>query len=130
MFPVVRHMLLCEVVRTRRSNPFKFDLLGVLSTLRPVGEFPLRLSFSVFLQSTGGRGSGLGSVRVIEADTDDVLYDGNEHTFIFDPDPTHIHAARIRIVSCTFEGPGLYWVDFMYNGEHLSREPLLVKEPS
>jgi uncharacterized protein DUF6941 len=127
MEPVVRHMLLCEEVRKRSDNPFKFDLLGVFSIVRPINEFPVRLSFSVFLETTG-RGTGYGNVCLVEADSDEVVYRGTKHTMLFGPDPLQIRAVAIRIVSCTLERPGLYWVDFMYNGQQVQREPLLVKE--
>ncbi len=127
MEPVIRHMLLCDVVRKRKDHSLKFDLLGHFNNVRPVGGFPLRLSFSVFVTMTGGRGTGRCSIRVIEEDTDEVVHDGDEHSFRFDADPTRIHAVTIR-VSCTVDQPGLYYVGFMYNGTELTREPLVVKE--
>jgi hypothetical protein len=127
MQPVVRHMLLCEDVRRRQNNAFKYDVLGVFGIARPVADFPLRLSFCVFLEMTG-RGTGRGNVCVVDADTDDIVYQGTEHTMVFGADPLQSHAVAIRIVSCSLDSPGLYWVEFMYNGEQLQREALLVKE--
>jgi hypothetical protein len=123
-------MLLCDAVRQRRNNPLKVDLLGLLSIVRPHGEFPFRLSFSVFLEMTGGRGSGQGKIRVIEADTDVVTYDGDEFTLRFDPDPTTIHPVSFHVATCEFHKAGLYTVEFVYNGQELSHQDLLVKEPS
>ncbi len=128
MQPVVRHMLLCEHVRKRKNNPMKFDLLGYINILRPVGDFPLRVSLSVFLVLTGGRGAGQAQIRVIDADSDEIIYNGPEFELVFHANPTRIHASTIRITSCTFDRPGLCYVDFMYNGQRLAREDLLVKE--
>jgi Family of unknown function (DUF6941) len=128
MQPMIRHMLLCDVVRKRKDSSLKFDLLGQFNTVRPTGDFPLRLSFSVFVTMTGGRGSGQCGIRIIEADTDELIHEGNEHSIRFDPDPTRIHAATIRVGSCTIHQPGLYHVEFMYNGAELAQEPLVVKE--
>jgi len=121
-------MLLCDVVRKRKDNTLKFDLLGHFNNVRPVGVFPLRLTFSVSVTMTGGRGSGHCKIRVIEADSDKVIHDGDQHSIRFDADPTRIHAATIRIGTCTLHQAGLYYVEFTYNGAELAREPLIVKE--
>ena len=128
MQPVIRHMLLCDVVRKRKDPSLKFDLLGYFNNVRAVGAFPWSLSFSVFVTMTGGRGTAKCRVQVTEADTDEVIHDGDEHRFQFDVDPTSVHVATIRVGSCTFHRPGLYYVEFMYNGRQLTREALIVRE--
>jgi hypothetical protein len=80
------------------------------------------------LSRSGGRGSGQCKIRIIEADTDKVIHDGDQHSIRFDVDPTRIHAVTIRIGTCTLHQAGLYYVEFMYNGAELAREPLVVKE--
>src|SRR5262245_52026744 len=128
MEPVIRHMLLCDVVRKRTDTPLKFDLIGQNNNINPVVDFPFDLAFSVFVTMTGGRGSGMCSIRVTEADTSEVVHEGDEYKLPFTADPTRVHAATIRVRSCTFYRAGLYYVEFMYNGAELAHEPLAIKE--
>lgn len=129
MVPSIRHMLLCDTAHRRKNNPSKLDLLGLLSIVRPK-EFPFRLTFSVFLEMTGGRGSGHAKIQISHADDDQIIFVGNELPLRFSPDPTAIQAVLFQVHSCEFAKPGLYTVEFMYNGARLSHEPLLVKEPT
>lgn len=70
MTPFIRHMLLCEAVRPRPADPRKVDVLGLLSSVRVAdGAFPTAVSFSVYLATTGGRGSGEARIVVVDADS-------------------------------------------------------------
>ena|SRR2546421_10080877 len=130
--PFVRHMLLCEDVRASASRPRKVNVYGLLSAIRPTGdaaEYPIRHSFCVYLALTEGRGAGEGRIAVVSADTELEIYLGQSHTLTFGPDPLKVLGAVFRIASCSFARPGLYWVEFRYNGSTIARQPLLVGEP-
>jgi hypothetical protein len=129
MEPYVRLMLYCEELR-RRDNPRRFDALGLFTTARPItSEFPLQLSFAVLLLLTEGRGEGNGQVFVVDADTEEEIYESNVVRVRFGGDPTQVTSVRFRVDSCTFKKPGLYNVEFRYNGNGISSQPLLIKDP-
>jgi hypothetical protein len=129
MNPFVRHMLICDDVRSRPDNVRKVDVYGLLSTVRPGQQaFPVQLTFCVYVAMTGGRGTGTVQVVVADAETGEANFTGAAHPITFDPDPLKVLGAIFRIRRCPFPHPGLYWVEFRYNGETLARQPLQVRE--
>lgn len=46
---------------------------------------------------------------------------------VFQRDPLRAYGLVFRIVRCELPSPGLYWVEFRFNGAVLSREPIVVK---
>lgn len=128
MTPFIRHMLLCEAVRPRPADPRKVDVLGLLSSVRVAdGAFPAAVSFSVYLATTGGRGSGEARIVVVDADSGAEVYAGDAHRLHFPPDPVQVTGMIFRIPACWLPRPGLYWVEFRYDGTMVSRQPLLVR---
>lgn len=128
--PVVRHMLVCEDVRTRPDNPKKVDVLGLLSTIRtvPEGAFPLRSpQLCVYLQLTGGRGTGEAKISVVEADSDSIAFTSAPHQIAFGTDPLEVLGLVFRIQECLFPRSGLYWVQFLFNDTIIAQESLLLK---
>ena len=129
MEPVVRYMMVCEHARPRRGTRAKIDILGVLHTLTaPVDAFPIRVSFTVFLCMSGGRGRGLGQIVIVHESSEKVVYAGKTHAYEFGSDPMKVYASTVRIPQCTFPGPGMYRVEFVYNEMVLKDCTLLVRE--
>ena len=129
--PFVRHMLLCEDTRRDPNNPKKVDVLGLLSTIQPVGEsaFPLHLAaLCVYLEVTGGRGTGQAQVDCRQADTGRVVFSSPPHALTFPLNPLAIRSLVFRIRDCIFSDPGLYWIQFCYNQKTLAEQPLVVRE--
>jgi hypothetical protein len=129
--PQVRHMLLCDDVRVSLNDPRKVNIYGLLSKIRPMAEgtgYPFRHSFCVYLVLTGGRGTGEGRIVLVHADTNEPTYVGQPHLIKWDPDPLKVQAVVFRLPSCEFPQPGLYWVQFRYDDQTLSQQPLEVGE--
>jgi hypothetical protein len=123
-------MLLCDDVRPHPTNPRKVSVYGLINEIRAVGAeaaYPLTHSFSVYLALTAGRGTGEGQIVVASADTGGLVYVGGSHSIVFDPDPLKVKGVIFRITSCSFPQPGLYWVEFRYNGDVIARQPLQVR---
>lgn len=128
--PVVRHMLLCEDVEPAVEAPHKLNIFGLVGTLRPAeGEvYPLKHpQLTVLLLLTGGRGTGQGQVVAIEADTEDVVWKSPLRTMKFGQDPLALTGALFRILDCVFPRPGLYWIQFWYDGQPLAEEALQAR---
>ncbi len=128
--PVVRLMLLCDEVAHDPDNPLKVNVFGLVSTLHATSDppFPLRhTQLCVYLQVTGGRGTGQGEVVAIHADSDQVAFRSPATALTFGGDPLAVLGLVFRLRDCPFPEPGLYWVQFRYNGTLLAQQPLVVR---
>ena len=125
--PKVRQMIVCEDVRTRKGSPAKFDVFGLMSKVI-FKSFPNTLSFAVFLNLTDGRGSGQGRIVVRKAMEENPVYVGDLHPFDLGTDPLLLHPFLIRVFSCRLPGPGLFSIEFEYNGVVLESCSLRVEE--
>src|SRR5438034_1245384 len=107
--PYVRHMLLCDDARAAPNNPRKVTVYGLLSTIDVAGAFPANFGFSVYLLLTEGRGDGRARIRIVNAETDQVCYQGPDYRLVFAGDPLKVYGMVIRIAQCEFPSQGLYW---------------------
>ena len=129
--PVVRLMLLCDRAAPDPDNPRKTNIYGVVSTIavEAGAAFPVHHpEISVYLLLTEGRGTGQGRIVVVNADTEEPAFSSAAHPITFGPDPLALQGRCFRILDCTFPAPGLYWVEFRFNGKVLARQPLEVKQ--
>lgn len=125
--PSVRLMVLCDDVQPSRGNPRKVNVFGVLHRI-VAKQFPARHMFTVYLTATGGRGTGLANIVVIEADSLDPVHTGDVNVIDFEVDPLQVHAFAIRIPLCEFPRSGLSWVQFQFDGVPLMSQPLLLEQ--
>ena len=128
--PVVRLMLLCDDVRPDPDNPSKINALGLVSTIHSFGEaaFPFRHpQLCVYLQLTGGRGTGEGRIVVVHADSDQTVLRAPLHTLKFGTDPLKVHGVLFRLLGCVFPEPDYYFFEFWYNDKAIARQPLFVR---
>ncbi len=113
--PVVRQMILCDDVQIDPQQPHKINVFGLVDTIVSSSEprFPLsHPELCVFLQLTGGRGTGLGQIVVVAADSEQPLFASQAHAISFGTNPLAVRGVIFRILNCIFVEPGLYWVDF------------------
>lgn len=128
MNPFIRHMLLCEDVRPRRGNPHKLDVFGLIHSIGvDVDALPSSVTFCVYVVMTGGRGNGEGRIVIAEADSETEVYVGDGHPMTFPQDPVQVVGAIFRISAWLISRPGLFWVEFRYNGNMISRQSLVVR---
>ena len=128
--PVVRHMLLCDDIRPNPSNPNKMDVLGLVSTIHAVAEsdYPLHVPMlCVYLEIAGGRGIGQARIDCRQADSGLVMFSSPTHKLNFPPDPRAVRGLAFRLVDCMFPQSGLYWVQFCYNQQILTEQPVVVR---
>jgi hypothetical protein len=128
--PVIRHMLLCDDVRSDPTQPGRYDLLGFCSriTSATTPSFPLRHpALCTFVQFTGARGIAEIQIVVHAADTDTVVFSSRRHRVQMPSDPLELVGLKLVIQDCPFPQPGLYWVRFSWNGDVVAQEPLLLR---
>ncbi|MCI0464625.1 MAG: hypothetical protein L0Z62_47470 [Gemmataceae bacterium] len=127
--PVVRHMLLCREVRREATPGGGVNLYGVFATVNAgTAAYPLPLpDAAVFLMLTGGRGEGMTRIVIRDADTDEAVHEGPEGRFTCHADPLRVRPLVILLRDVTIPKPGLYWVQFCYDGEVIAQEPLTIR---
>jgi hypothetical protein len=132
ILPHVRHFLLCNDARRHPRNPHKVDVHGLVSTIRFARdqEFPCQLSLCVDAVMTGGHGTGEGRIGIVDADAAEETYTGHPFRIHADPNPLKAQGLIVRLASCSFPKPGLYWVELRYNDYVIAQEPLVVEQAS
>jgi hypothetical protein len=132
ILPHVRHMLLCDDARRHPGNPNKVEFHGLVSTIRLARghEFPCQHSLCVHVLMTGGRGTGEGRIVIVDADSAMETYTGHPFRIHSDPNPLRPQGLIVRLASCSFPKPGLYWVELRYNDYVIAQEPLVVEQAS
>ncbi len=128
--PILRHMLVCDDVASAGAARPSVDVLGVVHTIRakPEQSFPLRhTGLCVYLMLTGGVGTGVVQIRVVEADTGIDLFGSPAHRVTFPVDRHEVSGIVFRITDCVFPRPGLYWVEFHHDGSVLRQESVVVR---
>jgi hypothetical protein len=98
--PVVLQMILCEDARPRKGTRGKFDVLGVVNIIHaPAEVFPIRLSLSVYVCLTDGRGRGYGRITIVDEETEERIFNGDPRTLDFGSDDSgfrHTLGADVR----------------------------------
>ena len=129
--PIVRHMLVCDDVDRGPALRPKLDVLGMVHTIRakPGLPFPLHHpGLCVYLVLTGGAGSGVVRIRVVEADSGIEAFGSPAHRISYPPDRHEVAGVLFRITDCVIPRPGLYWVEFLHDGNVVQPEPIIVRE--
>jgi len=128
--PFIRHMLLCEKVQLRQTGPMKVNALGLMSffSVRRAAGFPARLpKLCVYIELSGGRGSGSVRVDVRNADSGFVVSSSPEHEVTMAQDPLEVQTLVFNLADCALPHAGLYWVQFCYNDRVLAEQPLMAR---
>lgn len=127
--PYVRHMLICEHAEPSQHNPRRANIFGLFSNIVVRDEsirFPCRLGFTVYVALTECRGDGTGRIVVSDPESGDVCYRGAPHRLRFSRNPLEVHAVIFRVSECILPQPGLYWIEFEFDGVVLRQEPIQV----
>jgi hypothetical protein len=128
--PIVWYMILCDDWGFAPGSPQRINIYGLLSSIRSGAQppYPLRVGqLCVYLSLTGGRGSGDVEVVCASADTGQVIFATPRHRVTFPADPLAVVGVSFRICDSLFPFPGLYSVQFWYNGTKVEERPLLLR---
>jgi hypothetical protein len=127
--PIVRYMLPCQDWQLDEASG-KVTIVGLLTNIRAVEEpaYPLLYQeLCVFLALTGGRGQGEGKIVCAVEETGQVVFETRPRPMTFGPDPLAVVGVAFRIRDCPFPSPGLYSIQFWYDGTLVEERPLLLR---
>ena len=128
--PVVRYMILCEDWGTDPDHPRRVSIHGLLSNIRSVEQPPYPLLYRelcVFLALTEGRGAGTAQIVCVFEETGQKIFETPLHQVDPGTDPLEVVGLPFRIRDCRFPHPGMYSVQFWYNGEKVEERPLRLR---
>ena len=128
--PIVRYMLLCDDWRLDGPNNRRVTIIGLIWNIHSVVEPPYPLfyrEFCVFLALTEGRGQGEGHIVCILEENGQKVFETSKRPIQFRPDSLEVVGVPFRIRDCSFPHPGLYSVQFWYDGVLVEERPLRMR---
>jgi hypothetical protein len=128
--PVVRYMILCEDWGVDPNNARRVMILGLISNIQGIDDPPYPLLYQemcVFLALTDGYGQGEGKIICVHEGSGQKAFETRSRPIIFGPDPLEVVGVAFRIRDCVFPRPGLYLVQFSYEGVVVEEKPLRLR---
>jgi hypothetical protein len=113
--PVLKAFVLCDEISDSASGSGQKDLRGAgLSVIRAYGEFPIKRTFWVYIQIADQKSDGTIQLVLTRADS------GRSHPFriinVTNPDRLIAMVFDIRLFECILPLPGVYFLEFWYDG--------------
>jgi len=128
--PVVRYMILCDDWKLDPENNLRVTISGLISHIHALDDPPYPLLYRelcVFLVLAEGRGQGEGQIVCVFEDTGERVFETARRPIAFGPDPLEVVGVPFRIRACTIPVPGLYSVQFWYDGVKIAERPLRMR---
>ena len=128
--PVVRYMILCDDWELDELNNRRLSISGLISTIYAHADPPYPVfhpQMCVLLVLTEGRGQGEGKILVVFEETGERIIETRGRPIVFGSDPLEVIGVPIRIRDCLFQRPGIYSVQFWYEGELVEERPLRLR---
>jgi hypothetical protein len=76
---------------------------------------------------TEGRGQGEGQIVCVLEETGQKMFETAKRPIPFGPDPLEVVGVPFRVRDCRFPRPGLYSIQFWYDGAKLEERPLRLR---
>ncbi len=128
--PIVRYMLLCDDWSVDPANQRRVTIIGLISNIHALDDPPYPLLYRelcVLLFLTEGRGQGNGRIVCVFEETGQKIFETAQRPIPFGLDPLEVVGVPFRIRNCLFPLPGLYSVQFWYDGVKLEERPLRMR---
>jgi hypothetical protein len=125
--PSVRFMAICEdmVIEDKRVSLHHLILNLIAKDTPP---FPVIVpQLCVFVALAEARGHAEFFLRIVQADSETVLFTTKKRSHHFGPDPLKAHGIPFRVRNCTFPEAGLYWIQFWFNSALLAQQDLFLR---
>jgi hypothetical protein len=129
MNPEVRHLIPCDNVEVDPQNLHRLNVVGLMSYLRSraTPPFPaIRPHFCVLAILTGCQGAGELSVRIMRAETNEIIFATRPRTVIFSGTVSALSPFKFNIQNCRFPAAGLYWVETIFSQNILGRQAMIA----
>src|SRR5438477_3091197 len=119
--PILRYMILCDDWETDPIKARSINILGLLTNIHPLElpPYPFYRDLCVLLFLTEGRGVGDGQIVCVFEETAQKIFETPKRQISFAADPLEVVGVSFRIRHCPFPEPGIYLLQFWYNGEEL-----------
>jgi hypothetical protein len=130
LLPIVRHLILCQDIRSGEDEESRFSLIRLVHYLRSTTNppYPCRVKqLCAFILLTECRGPGTVALDILQEDTGTVIWQTATRPVAIPNDPLAMATIIYRERGCVFPEPGLYSVRFWYNGVVLAQEPLVMR---
>ena len=130
MEPDVLYLILCTEVQTDPNNFHRYNVLGLITSIRSltVPPFPVvQPQLLALVVWTGGQGQGELTLRIIEDHTGLTIFRTRPRQVRFVGDATAVGGVVFRILNCSFQAAGLYWVEVMFAGSVIARQRLFLR---
>jgi len=128
MPPEVRYFILADQVSASQNNLQRINIQGLVTYIRAKGApFPLvHPLFHILLLLTNGSGSGDLSARIVYDPTTFVVFRTSVQRIRFSGPLDEVMSGFFRVQNCSFPNPGLYFVECLFDGTVIARQPLTV----
>lgn len=127
--PVVRYMLLCDDWTLDTENDRRITVIGLITNINSLEDPPYPLlyrEFCVLLVLTEGRGEGEARIVCLLEETGEKVFETSGR-LTFGVDPLEVIGVPFRIRDILFPRPGLYSVQFWYEGELVEERPMRLR---
>ncbi|MBM4071614.1 MAG: hypothetical protein FJ271_22190 [Planctomycetes bacterium] len=95
---------------------------------KEVPAYPvLRRELCIFIVVTELRGKGEFFLKIVHADMEQDIFASKTRTHDFGSDPLKAHGIPFRIRNCLFPSPGLYWIQFWFDGALIHQQELFAR---
>jgi hypothetical protein len=123
-------MFLCEDWSVDVVPAQRLTIQGLITGIHSLEDPPFPLLYEeicVFLLLMNGRGKGKAHIVCVDEDSDQRVFRTATRTIEFEPDPLEVVGVPFRIRNFLFPFPGVYLVQFWYDGELLVELPLRLR---
>ncbi len=110
MEPTVLHLIPCNDIETDSSNHHRFNIFGLITSIRSSQSPPFPVSHSnlvVLVVWMGGQGEGELVMRITDAGSQNAVFHTRSQRVRFVGNPDAIGGVAFRAQNCSFPAAGL-----------------------
>ncbi|MSQ96451.1 MAG: hypothetical protein EXR98_18115 [Gemmataceae bacterium] len=126
----VLHFIICDQVRLGSQSLQSIQIDNLITSIRSkqAPPFPLtRPRLTALALFMGGQGEGELSIRIVYEQSGHITSHSKKSlTVRFLGDSRTITGIKINLPNCVFPSEGLYWVELVFSGEVIARQPIRV----
>jgi hypothetical protein len=127
MEPEVRNFIFCDEVHTDPSNNHRINVFGLISSIRSTAEPPfpvVRPLLCAVVLFTAPQGIGEFVLRIVHDRTRRVIFRSPPRQVRFVGGARAVRGCVFRIRNCSFQVPGVYWGEVLFNGSIIARQKI------
>lgn len=128
VLPIVRYMLLCKDWRTDADSERSISVFGLVSNyIRDASPQPNGQELCVVLILTECYRPGRCQVVCVWDEDGSRVFASAERFVDFPGDPLAVHGVSFRLKGFQFPRPGVYSVQFHFNGQLVEERPITAR---